>query len=165
MNTEGCAFKALQGLDNKWVPTDKASLTSLQQTFTCCTLKSTKTDPDEWFNELYQLNKRFEAIDPKCKKEYWELQAHILANLPDEYKHEPELGLACGNDGLDLVREMLRQASSMLNDEGVLFVEVGNSQVHLQAAYPEIPFQWIEFSIGGHGVFVLTKAQLDTIKI
>ncbi|MEL0658369.1 50S ribosomal protein L3 N(5)-glutamine methyltransferase [Psychromonas arctica] len=93
------------------------------------------------------------------------VDAEDMANLPDEYKHEPELGLACGNDGLDLVREMLRQASSMLNDEGVLFVEVGNSQVHLQAAYPEIPFQWIEFSIGGHGVFVLTKAQLDTIKI
>ena len=93
------------------------------------------------------------------------VDAEDMANLPDEYKHEPELGLACGHDGLDLVRDMLRQAGSMLNEEGVLFVEVGNSQVHLQAAYPEIPFQWIEFSIGGHGVFVLTKAQLDTIKI
>lgn len=93
------------------------------------------------------------------------VDAEDMANLPDEYKHEPELGLACGHDGLDLVRDMLRQAGSMLNEEGVLFVEVGNSQVHLQATYPEIPFQWIEFSIGGHGVFVLTKAQLDTIKI
>ena len=93
------------------------------------------------------------------------VDAEDMANLPDEYKHEPELGLACGHDGLDLVRDMLRQAGSMLNEEGVLFVEVGNSQVHLQAAYPDIPFQWIEFSIGGHGVFVLTKAQLDTIKI
>jgi ribosomal protein L3 glutamine methyltransferase len=93
------------------------------------------------------------------------VDAEDMANLPEEYKHEPELGLACGHDGLDLVRDMLRQAGNMLNDEGVLFVEVGNSQVHLQAAYPEIPFQWIEFSIGGHGVFVLTKAQLDEIKI
>ena len=93
------------------------------------------------------------------------VDAEDMENLPEEYKHEPELGLACGNDGLDLVREMLRQASSMLNENGVLFVEVGNSQVHLEAAYPEIPFQWIEFSIGGHGVFVLTKAQLDKIKI
>ncbi len=93
------------------------------------------------------------------------VDAEDMANLPEEYKHEPELGLACGNDGLDLVRDMLRQASSMLNEGGVMFVEVGNSQVHLQAAYPEIPFQWIEFSIGGHGVFVLTKAQLDNIKI
>jgi ribosomal protein L3 glutamine methyltransferase len=93
------------------------------------------------------------------------VDAEDMANLPDEYKHEPELGLACGDDGLDLVRDMLRQAGSMLNDDGVLFVEVGNSQVHLQAAYPEIPFQWIEFSIGGHGVFALTKAQLEHIKI
>jgi ribosomal protein L3 glutamine methyltransferase len=93
------------------------------------------------------------------------VDAEDMANLPEEYKHEPELGLACGDDGLDLVREMLRQASAMLNDNGVLFVEVGNSQVHLQAAYPEIPFQWIEFSIGGHGVFVLNKAQLDNISI
>jgi ribosomal protein L3 glutamine methyltransferase len=93
------------------------------------------------------------------------VDAEDMANLPDEYKHEPELGLACGFDGLDLVRKMLQQASSKLNDKGVLFVEVGNSQVHLQAAYPEIPFTWIEFSSGGHGVFVLTKEQLDQIDI
>jgi len=93
------------------------------------------------------------------------VDAEDMEHLPEEYKHEPELGLACGHDGLDLVREMLRQAAGMLNDNGVLFVEVGNSQVHLEAAYPDIPFQWIEFSIGGHGVFTLTKAQLDEIKI
>jgi len=93
------------------------------------------------------------------------VDAEDMANLPEEYKHEPELGLACGDDGLDLVREMLRQAGAMLNENGMLFVEVGNSQVHLQAAYPEIPFQWIEFSIGGHGVFALTKEQLDNIHI
>ena len=93
------------------------------------------------------------------------VDAQDMANLPDEYKHEPELGLACGIDGLDLVRDMLRQASSKLNENGVLFVEVGNSQVHLQEAYPDIPFTWIEFESGGHGVFVLTKAQLDEIKL
>jgi ribosomal protein L3 glutamine methyltransferase len=93
------------------------------------------------------------------------VDAEDMANLPEEYKHEPEMGLACGDDGLDLVRDMLRQASSMLNEGGMLFVEVGNSQVHLEAAYPEIPFQWIEFSIGGHGVFALTKAQLEDINI
>ena len=88
-----------------------------------------------------------------------------MDNLPDEFKHEPELGLASGFDGLDLVRKMLAQAGDRLNENGLLFVEVGNSQVHLQAAYPQIPFQWIEFSQGGHGVFVLTKAQLDSITI
>ncbi|MEH6453593.1 MAG: 50S ribosomal protein L3 N(5)-glutamine methyltransferase [Psychromonas sp.] len=93
------------------------------------------------------------------------VDAEDMANLPDEYKHEPELGLACGFDGLDLVRKMLQQASSKLNDNGVLFVEVGNSQVHLQEAYPDIPFTWIEFAAGGHGVFVLTKEQLNKVDI
>lgn len=93
------------------------------------------------------------------------VDAEDMANLPDEFKHEPELGLACGFDGLDLVRKMLVQAGDRLNENGLLFVEVGNSQVHLQAAYPEIPFAWIEFAAGGHGVFVLTKAQLDNIHI
>jgi ribosomal protein L3 glutamine methyltransferase len=93
------------------------------------------------------------------------VDAQDMDNLPGEYKHEPELGLACGADGLDLVRKMLSQASSKLNEDGVLCVEVGNSQVHLQEAYPDIPFTWIEFEAGGHGVFVLTKAQIDNIKI
>lgn len=88
-----------------------------------------------------------------------------MANLPEEFKHEPELGLASGFDGLDLVRKMLNQAAGMLNENGLLFVEVGNSQVHLQQRYPEIPFEWIEFKSGGHGVFVLSKAQLDNISI
>lgn len=93
------------------------------------------------------------------------VDAEDMANLPEEFTHEPELGLACGFDGLDLVRKMLKQAADMLNENGLLFVEVGNSQIHLQAAYPEIPFEWIEFKSGGHGVFVLTKAQLDKIEI
>lgn len=93
------------------------------------------------------------------------VDAEDMANLPDEFKHEPALGLACGFDGLDLVRKILNQASELLNDHGLLFVEVGNSQIHLQQAYPEIPFEWITFKSGGHGVFVLTKEQLDDIDI
>lgn len=93
------------------------------------------------------------------------VDAEDMANLPDEFKHEPELGLACGFDGLDLVRKMLNQAGDMLKNNGLLFVEVGNSQIHLQQAYPEIPFEWITFKSGGHGVFVLTKEQLDNIDI
>ena len=93
------------------------------------------------------------------------VDAEDMANLPDEFKHEPELGLASGFDGLDLVRKMLKQAGERLNENGLLFVEVGNSQVHLQSAYPHIPFAWIKFNQGGHGVFVLTKAQLDNIQL
>ncbi len=81
-------------------------------------------------------------------------------NMPDEYQHEPEMGLGCGHDGLDVVRKILAQAEQYLNDSGILICEVGNSQVHVEATYPEVPFTWISFSRGGHGVFMLTKAQL-----
>jgi len=86
-----------------------------------------------------------------------------MENLPDEFKHEPALGLESGFDGLDLVRQMLAEAHNMLNDGGLLFVEVGNSQIHLDAAYPHIDFEWITLKSGGHGIFVISKEQLATI--
>jgi len=82
-------------------------------------------------------------------------------SLPQEYLHEPEMGLGSGFDGLDITRKILAQAASHLHDDGVLICEVGNSQVHLSAAFPNVPFQWLEFERGGHGVFRLTKAQLE----
>ena len=82
-------------------------------------------------------------------------------SLPQEFLHEPEMGLGSGFDGLDITRKILAQAAEHLNDNGVLICEVGNSQVHLTAAFPNVPFQWLEFERGGHGVFRLTKAQLE----
>jgi ribosomal protein L3 glutamine methyltransferase len=82
-----------------------------------------------------------------------------FASMPDEYQHEPELGLACGDDGLDLVRRMLAEAADHLTDDGLLVVEVGNSQVHIEALYPEVDFTWLEFQRGGHGVFLLAAQQ------
>ena len=82
-------------------------------------------------------------------------------SLPQEFLHEPEMGLGSGFDGLDITRKILAQAAEHLNDNGVLICEVGNSQVHLTAAFPNVPFQWLEFEYGGHGVFRLTKAQLE----
>ncbi|MCU4674806.1 50S ribosomal protein L3 N(5)-glutamine methyltransferase [Catenovulum sp. 2E275] len=83
-----------------------------------------------------------------------------MDDLPDEFRHEPELGLAAGFDGLDIVRTILAQASDYLTDNGILVVEVGNSQIHLEAAFPQVPFQWLEFEHGGHGVFAIDKASL-----
>jgi ribosomal protein L3 glutamine methyltransferase len=80
--------------------------------------------------------------------------------LPAEYLHEPEMGLGCGVDGLDIVRKILAESASHLNDDGLLFCEVGNSEVHVKALYPNVPFTWLTFERGGHGVFMLTKAQL-----
>jgi len=89
------------------------------------------------------------------------VDAEDMADLPDEYLHEPELGLAAGDDGLDLVVPMLQQARKYLTDQGVIIVEVGNSQHALQEAYPHVPFYWLDFEKGGSGIFLLTAEQLD----
>lgn len=87
------------------------------------------------------------------------VDAEDMADLPDEYLHEPEMGLAAGHDGLDLVRRMLAQAADHLTEQGVLVIEVGNSMVHVMAQWPEVDFDWVTFSQGGHGVFVLSAQQ------
>jgi ribosomal protein L3 glutamine methyltransferase len=88
------------------------------------------------------------------------VDAADLANMPDEYQHEPQLALAAGDDGLALVHQILAQAAQYLTEQGILIVEVGNSATALEAAYPQIPFTWLEFERGGAGVFLLTRKQL-----
>lgn len=89
------------------------------------------------------------------------VDAQDMSDLPDEFHHEPELGLAAGDDGLVLVDIILQQARTKLSESGWLFVEVGNSQVHMQAKHPQLSLQWIEFEFGGQGVFAVNKAALD----
>ncbi|QEY13213.1 50S ribosomal protein L3 N(5)-glutamine methyltransferase [Cellvibrio sp. KY-YJ-3] len=88
------------------------------------------------------------------------VDAEDMASLPEEYHAEPELGLASGDDGLDFTRRLLTEAVDYLSEQGVLLVEVGNSWPALEAAYPALPFTWIEFERGGHGVFVLNAEDL-----
>jgi ribosomal protein L3 glutamine methyltransferase len=88
------------------------------------------------------------------------VDAEDMADLPEEYHHEPELGLASGVDGLALTMRILREAADHLTDDGVLICEVGNSMVALAERLPAVPFDWIQFKNGGIGVFALTKAQL-----
>lgn len=91
------------------------------------------------------------------------VDADDMACLPEEYLHEPELALAAGDDGLDLVHRLLKDARQYLTEEGLLVVEVGNSWPALAAQYPQLPFVWPEFEHGGHGVFVLQARDLDLL--
>jgi ribosomal protein L3 glutamine methyltransferase len=83
-----------------------------------------------------------------------------MAGLPTEYRHEPRLALQAEEDGLAIVRRILKQASDYLTPDGVLIVEVGNSAHLLQESYPEIPFIWLDFTRGGDGVFLLGAQDL-----
>ena len=80
--------------------------------------------------------------------------------LPKEYSHEPELGLRAGDDGLDLVLEILRDAPDHLHEHGLLICEVGESERHLVKLLPEVPFAWIEFKVGQMGIFALERDDL-----
>ncbi|MCC2616744.1 50S ribosomal protein L3 N(5)-glutamine methyltransferase [Aestuariibacter halophilus] len=88
------------------------------------------------------------------------VDAEDMADLPDEFHHEPELGLAAGEDGLDLIEGLLRGALTHLTDNGWLFVEVGNSMVAMDDKFAGLGLTWLDFEHGGHGVFAVSKGQL-----
>ncbi len=83
-----------------------------------------------------------------------------MQTLPEEYSHEPGHALEANDNGLELVEQILKQASVYLNDGGIIAVEVGNSMEALIEKYPEMPFTWLEFEYGGEGVFLLNKSDL-----
>ena len=83
-----------------------------------------------------------------------------FAAMPAEYGHEPKLGLTAGDDGLDIALRILAEAADHLTENGVLIVEVGESERALVELLPAVPFNWIEFNVGAMGVFVLDRADL-----
>ena len=88
------------------------------------------------------------------------VDGEAMNSLPSEYKHEPELALASGDDGLDATREILRCAREHLTDNGVLIVEIGHNRDALEAAYPDVPFTWLDTAAGNEYVFLLHRAEL-----
>jgi ribosomal protein L3 glutamine methyltransferase len=90
------------------------------------------------------------------------VDAADMAALSEEFKAEPNMGLQAGEDGLEIVDRMLQQAGAYLSDEGLLVVEVGNSQEAMMDKYPELPLAWIDFEHGGSGVFCITAAELKS---
>ncbi|MGF6147849.1 50S ribosomal protein L3 glutamine methyltransferase [Kingella potus] len=88
------------------------------------------------------------------------VDAQSVAELPPEYLHEPEPALGSGEDGLDAIRSILMQAAKFLNPHGVLLAEIGHNRDALEAAFPELPFVWMDTSGGDGFVFLLTREQL-----
>ena len=84
-----------------------------------------------------------------------------MAQLPQEYRHEPELGLVAADEGLEFALRILREAPRHLRAGGLLVVEVGASQAALERRLPTVPFVWLDFAHGGEGVFLLTAEELE----
>lgn len=122
--------------------------------------------------QLYDLSERVKAIRSDLFESVAPAQydlilsnppyvgAREMAELPREYHHEPVLALQAEEEGLAIVKRILRDAPRFLAPDGVLIVEVGNSAPLLQEVYPEIPFIWLEFAKGGEGVFLLRAEDL-----
>lgn len=88
------------------------------------------------------------------------VDAPSMAELPAEYRNEPQLALGSGAAGLDHTHTILREAANYLTEDGVLVVEIGHNRDALLEAYPDLPFTWLEVSSGDEFVFLLTKSQL-----
>jgi ribosomal protein L3 glutamine methyltransferase len=88
------------------------------------------------------------------------VDAEDMAGLTDEYRFEPEIGLRAGDDGLLLVDRMVMCAGEYLSENGVIFIEVGNSQAAMESKYDFLPIAWIDFEFGGAGVCCIQAVDL-----
>ncbi len=122
--------------------------------------------------EDYQLEKRVHLIqsdlyDNVPAKKYDLIVSNppyvnstAMASLPAEYRHEPQMALAGGKDGMDLVRRIVKEAKHRLTDKGMLIVEIGNEFAHAETAFHDLGLTWLSTSAGDASVFLLTADQL-----
>lgn len=88
------------------------------------------------------------------------VDASAMATLPDEYRAEPTLALASGEDGLDHIRRLIQEAPQHLAKDGLLLVEIGHNRAALENAFPELPFLFLSLPGGDDYVFVLRREEL-----
>jgi ribosomal protein L3 glutamine methyltransferase len=88
------------------------------------------------------------------------VNADSMQSLPAEYRHEPEMALAGGADGMDIVRRIISEARKWLTDEGVLVVEIGNERANVEAAFGGLDLVWLSTSAGDDNVFLIQAADL-----
>jgi ribosomal protein L3 glutamine methyltransferase len=88
------------------------------------------------------------------------VDASSVAALPQEFKYEPKLALGSGTDGLNATRAILEHAAEHLTSNGILVVEIGHNRDALEAAFPSLPFTWLEVNAGDEFVFLLHKNDL-----
>jgi ribosomal protein L3 glutamine methyltransferase len=122
--------------------------------------------------ELHNLNERVHLLQSDLFDGVGERRYDIIVSnppyvsaaelvvLPEEYRKEPQLGLAGGETGLSLVLRILCEAPDYLNEGGVLVVEVGNTASDLERRFPDLPFLWLDLERGSEGVFLMKRDQL-----
>ena len=90
-----------------------------------------------------------------CNPPY--VNAHSMSELPAEFKAEPALALAGGDDGMDFIRQMLRDAPAHMREHAVLVLEIGHERDHFEAAFPHLDVVWLSTSAGDDQVLLLTR--------
>ncbi|MBV7540330.1 50S ribosomal protein L3 N(5)-glutamine methyltransferase [Acidovorax sp. sic0104] len=93
-----------------------------------------------------------------CNPPY--VNAASMQALPDEYRAEPELALAGGDDGMDFVRQLFAAAPSCMSEEAVIILEIGNERAHFEAAFPDLPVFWLPTSAGEDQVLLVSATAL-----
>lgn len=88
------------------------------------------------------------------------VNAASMATLPEEYRHEPDIALAGGSDGLDSIQRILEEAASYLTEDGLLIMEIGHNQAAIEQAFPQLPCTWLETSAGDQFVLMLKRCDL-----